>query len=282
MARLFLLICAMTPAASPIAQDYTFTEIDFPGAADTRALGVNDLNEVVGSYRLFGTRGLFYSGGAFQTIEPERAVFTRIHGINNAGRMVGFYMDLRFGVFRGFIRIGECFNDIDYPPPPQDTRAYGINAFDQVVGGYIDRAGSEHGFLLNEGVYSAIDCPGRTNTRAYGIDDNGTVIGACDNGSVGTSVGFIYKGGNFTTFNCPGASDTGAFAISSNGVIVGSYGENLVGIHGFLTTDWTTCTQFDFPGAPNTELHGITTSGNVVGIYYSDGTDIRGFFATPN
>ncbi len=74
--------------------------LNAPGAAMTQALGVSDSGEVVGDYRLgrgssAATHGFTWTRQrGFTTVDdPEGPGTTTINGINNAGDLVGFYVD---------------------------------------------------------------------------------------------------------------------------------------------------------------------------------------------
>jgi hypothetical protein len=77
-----------------------FTDLAVRGASATTALGVNDRDEVVGTY-MVGTgssaamHGFTWTPrGGFQTIDdPDGLGTTTINGVNNAGDLVGFYVD---------------------------------------------------------------------------------------------------------------------------------------------------------------------------------------------
>lgn len=74
--------------------------LNAPNATATRALGVNDSGEVVGDYRLGrGVRAVTHGftwtrRHGFATVDdPRGAGTTTINGVNNAGDLVGFYID---------------------------------------------------------------------------------------------------------------------------------------------------------------------------------------------
>jgi probable HAF family extracellular repeat protein len=58
------------------------------------------------------------------------------------------------------------------------TTATGINSQGQVVG-YFHQGGITHGFLRSSdgSSYTILDVPGATNTLAWGINDNGLIVG---------------------------------------------------------------------------------------------------------
>lgn len=72
----------------------------YPGASATLALGVNDHDEVVGTYTAgSGANAAMHGftwtpGGGFRTVDDPNGVgTTTINGLNNAGDLVGFYVD---------------------------------------------------------------------------------------------------------------------------------------------------------------------------------------------
>jgi hypothetical protein len=77
-----------------------FTDLAVPGATSTTALGVNDHDEVVGTYTVGTGTGAAMHGftwtprGGFATVDdPNGAGTTTVNGVNDAGDLVGFYVD---------------------------------------------------------------------------------------------------------------------------------------------------------------------------------------------
>ena len=76
------------------------TDLAVPGASSTMALGVNDHDEVVGTYTVGSGSSAQMHGftwtprGGFVTVDdPQGVGTTTINGVNNAGDLVGFYVD---------------------------------------------------------------------------------------------------------------------------------------------------------------------------------------------
>jgi len=89
----------------------TFIDLAVPGASSTMALGVNDHDEVVGMYMVgTGSTAKMYGftwkpGQGFRTVnDPHGTTTTTINGVNNAGDLVGFYVDAA-GNTDGFLAI---------------------------------------------------------------------------------------------------------------------------------------------------------------------------------
>jgi len=76
------------------------TTLNVPGATMTQALGVNDGDEVVGVYQVgtgnsATTHGFIWAPGfGFQNVDdPSGIGATTVNGVNDHGRLVGFYTD---------------------------------------------------------------------------------------------------------------------------------------------------------------------------------------------
>ncbi len=74
--------------------------LSVPGSATTQAFGVNDGDEVVGSYTVgTGTNAMTHGfvwapGFGFQNVDDPHGVgATTVNGVNDHGRLVGFYTD---------------------------------------------------------------------------------------------------------------------------------------------------------------------------------------------
>lgn len=84
-----------------------FTDFDAPGASQTSTFGINDGGEVVGTWSVFQspargfTRDASGNFTSFSAPDPNANIFA--FGINNAGRVTGYYNDAN-GVDHGFVR----------------------------------------------------------------------------------------------------------------------------------------------------------------------------------
>ena len=96
---------------------------------------------------------------------------TELFGINNAGDIVGSYVDAN-AVRKGFWLKNGVFETIA-PEGATDTRAFGINASGQITGRYKDADGVQHGFLREpDGMFITVN-PGAADNFAWGINDSG-------------------------------------------------------------------------------------------------------------
>src|SRR6185295_14024815 len=147
-----------------------FTFIQVPDALDTAPFGINDHGEIVGSYVNHGQRGFLFDS---KKDKGENAAFS--------------------------------FIVVPFPTGVGLTRPNGINNYGRIVGEYLDNfstGNQQHGFLDDEGVFTSIDVPGAIAAAAYGINDQGQIVGfyATDGNGRGNR-GFVLNGGGFSTID---------------------------------------------------------------------------------
>jgi probable HAF family extracellular repeat protein len=229
-----------------LLDDGVFTTIDHPdaGPLGTAPIGLNDRGQIVGFYAdadggpnhgflLDKGRG-FRREGVFTTIDHPDAgsapgTGTAAVGIDNRGRIVGFYLDDE-PTGHGFVRDNGVLTPIDHPDagtaPGTGTLALGLNDRGQIVGGYLDADGISHGYLLDDGEFTTIDHPDaasepRLGTVLFGINNRRQIVGQYIDTALRCH-GLLRSRSTFTTIDDPGAvSHTGAFDINDRGQVVG-------------------------------------------------------------
>jgi probable HAF family extracellular repeat protein len=205
-----------------------FSNFDVPGSTHTGAKGINELGQIVGEYDTSsaGPIAFLYSGGSFTSISPPGASSATANGINSTGLIVGQYTDsTHSGNEQGFLYDGKAFTTIDFPGTGSGTGVEGINSAGDVVGFYYLNNDNTtiYSFLYSNGVFTTISMPGCSSSAAFGISDDGTIVGTCFQGqAIG---GFVYRGGNFSSLNFPGSSSTLAYGINNEGQVVGQYSD---------------------------------------------------------
>ncbi len=130
-----------------------YSPIEYPGAAWTIALGINNNGDIVGYYRQADPvrdRGFLYlrSQNAYFPIDyPGTGAIdnTYARGVNRAGQVVGDYYDRGAGMYRGFLKDGDTYVAFDFPNATH-TQPNGINDHGVIVGSYNDGSRG-HGFL---------------------------------------------------------------------------------------------------------------------------------------
>ncbi len=175
------------------------TTLDFPGASDTYAFGINDSGTVVGYWDLLDAEGniLAYHGfiwknGSFEEVNFPGSGDSSILGINARGDLVGAWdSDITSPTGHGFVcSKGQCFN-VDVPVDGAiQTQVDDINANGQVVGAYIDADGATHAFLMAGKAFISFDYPGSISTLAWGINAAGQIVGTYHTAD-GSAYGFL-------------------------------------------------------------------------------------------
>jgi hypothetical protein len=158
------------------------------------------------------------------------AAGTNMNGIANDGAGVGFGID-NAGNFTNFIRNPNgTFTTLNINGSAT-AMALGINSAGAVVGTVNGAAF----FLPNGGPAQALASPG-TATAAFGINDNGNIVGQFTSGT--TTPGFFIANDaatSFITINAPSGPDTvNAQGVNDNGLIVGFYVGTDGQDHGFM------------------------------------------------
>ena len=180
-------------------------------------------------------------------------------GINNSGTIVGYcYVEPP----RGFELTGSSLQYIWFPGAII-TQAFGVNNLGVIVGTFWDLSFQEHGFTLDNGVFSQFDAPGSTATFGMGINDNGDIVGYYT--ATGDIVqGYLLQNGTFTDLTFPGSSSTFPNGINNAGDVVGIYWNP--DEHGFWLHAGSYST-LDYAGSNSTYPFGINNLGQIVGAF---------------
>jgi uncharacterized membrane protein len=162
------------------------TTLDFPGASDTYAFGINVLGIVVGYWDLLDANGnlLAYHGftwqnGAFKEVNFPGSVDSAVLGINVRGDLVGSWdSGITSPIAHGYVcSTGKCFS-FDVPFPGSTiTQPDDISVLGHITGGYVDANGALHSFLVVGGNFTSFDFPGATATIAWGINAADHIVG---------------------------------------------------------------------------------------------------------
>jgi len=203
--------------------------LDYPGAADTHILGVNNRGVVSGMYDNGDPNTEHVVTYSFQsrawTMLPDIPNYPNNegYGINDFGVAVGNAFGASGNVAWIWNPNSHSYTFFAVPGSTQDTTypGDGINDKGQVVGQYQDSSGVWHGFLKEGETYTTIDPPDSTYTYAIGINNSGTVVGFWENLS-GWGEGFVRTSdGVFTVVDFPGGLETLIYGINDWGDICG-------------------------------------------------------------
>ena len=246
-------------ALSALAQPGNWQILQFPaaGADRTWCYGVNPRGDMVGVYRLSGTKGFLFSQGTYYGPLPALA-----HGINSRGDIVGNYGS------DGFLLHDGVLTTLKYPGVAM-THPWDINPRGEIVGSYMTTTSSpQQGFLRSkDGTFTEIRYPGAAATVLYGISPQGDIAGEYWDGA-NKGHGFLRRpDGVFTPLDFPGATETSAFKVNARGDIIGYYWDSSSPkvSHGFLWRDGL-FTTLDYPGATHTMIHGFNSEGEMCGM----------------
>jgi uncharacterized membrane protein len=287
--------------AKPAGASYTYTLFDFPGTFYTLGLGMNvgatvPKIEIVGGYGdaselgtessvMYAKQGKKTSTESYKSVDfpkvPEQAAF----GVNDAGQMVGDYIDSAGG-YHGWELAGGKFSTIDVPfTGATATGANGINDSGEIAGGWDGSGVTQHGFTLIGSSYTSFDYPGAVATWAWSLNNKGDIVGYYA-GTDGILHGFVLSGGTYTSLDPSGSVWTVPTGIDDAGDVVGGYcttsecTDDLDGVQGFLWSGGV-YTTFTIPGATGTALSAINDNGVILGGYYDVAGFEHGFLAVP-
>jgi len=174
--------------------------LDFPGADQTLALGINDSGVVVGEWDLLDSNGnltayhgFVWQHGTFTDVEFPGSADTSILSINANGDFVGLWdTDVNAPAGHGFVSANGQFTSFDVPGATL-TEANDLNQNGQIVGFYIDVSGATHGFLKTWDSLVSIDYPGSASTEAWGINSAGEIVGVHSHTVDSAPHGFIAR-----------------------------------------------------------------------------------------
>ncbi len=273
---------------------YTYCSIDYPSGFGTRARGINDNGQIVGSYadQNGNLHALLIQDGKFIPLAPTTILGTEYsdaYKINNRGDVVGFVCDDI--ACHGFLLSKGVLTTFDYPGA-SDTYAASINEFGTIFGYWdlYDAQGNflyEQGFTYEKGNFTELTYPGSADTVPLGNNDFGVVVGGWDTcWTCPVEHSFVSWMGHFMSFDAPfqGVTVTQADGINDLGLIVGQeytadeYANNTG--HGFLAVG-PAFKQLNYPGAVLTTAWGINSVGQMVGAWYDSNYGAHGWLVRP-
>ena len=105
--------------------------------------------------------------------------------------------------------------------------ARGVNDDDEIVGGFATAAEPDggHGFVLRDGKFSQVDFPGSAHSVILGVNEGGNITGSYDLGDINAGIGYFTRQGEFVSFEVPGSAPatTGPHAINDSGQVTGFF-----------------------------------------------------------
>jgi hypothetical protein len=255
------------------------TLIEYPNAAITVAVGINDWGQVVGIFvdQSNIVHGFIYDRGRYTQLDYPGSLYTELNGINNLGQIAGYYLDTA-GLPHSFVYFQGRFFPVNFPGAA-DTGAFGINSRGDIVGAYDLTQPITHGFAFQNGQFRPIDSPFGSQTEVLSINDFGDMAGVAYDDPNGPTHGFIFGGAGFTSFDLPGALTTVPNAINNQGEHGGVFFEydiffGTIDGFGYVTINGNTYALYYY-------LIGMNNRNQIVGNAFNFITNRRiGFVAT--
>jgi probable HAF family extracellular repeat protein len=222
----------------------------------------------------------------FKTLDdPDNPTFNELLGINNLGKIAGYYgSGSRSNPSVGYIirKYGNShFQTIVYPGAV-NTRVTALDNHNDVAGSY-DTANGTFGFILtSDGLYLSYKDPhthGATNiTELLGLSDSSLGVGYyVDANNVKHAFELIQPSGEFHGIVPPGSVSSVASGINGKGDIVGYFTKSDGSTEGFLLKGGA-YTEFSYKGSANmTEALGINWQDEIAGVYADSAGKMHGF-----
>jgi hypothetical protein len=210
----------------------TVTTENYPGSAMTQVIGINNNTKTVGFYvdQAGITHGFQHQGTTYTKVDFPGSKFNQLLGQNDIRQAAGYYSMSTTNTLPDvpyiYDEIGGVFELLIIPGAKGGAQATGINNSQQISGFYIDSAGTNHGFYINQGNFMKLDAPNSTFTQALGLNNIGEVVGDyVDKG--GATHGFVYTVATNTwvTVDDPnGFGTTVVNGINDKNMLVGFWG----------------------------------------------------------
>jgi CHRD domain len=160
-----------------LMEGQTFIDLSVPGASSTMALGVNDDDEVAGTYTTGSGGSAAAHGftwtlrGGFQRIDdPHGMGTTTVNGVNDAGDLVGFYVDSA-GNTDGMLAAPKATVQVPLAPMPQGTVTLGRDSsggFTAAISAFGLTPGSSHAVEMLDGDDAVIASFGTLTANSTG------------------------------------------------------------------------------------------------------------------
>ena len=208
------------------------------GDTASYAQGINDAGQVVGySYGSSGDPHAFlYSGGVLSGFNALPDPSTgRAYAINATGQIVGYATTLSTSVtwltydpyFHGFLASGADRTAlgglVNVATIGLSSEAWAINDAGQIAGASaVAYSGSVtyHAFLRSGGTNADLGTLGGVNSKAYGINATGNVVGYSQT-TAGDTHAFLSATGTMTDLGTLGGTTSTAYGINAAGTVVG-------------------------------------------------------------
>ena len=229
---------------------------NFPHSAQTQVTGLNDTGVTVGffshtnkanpadnaNFGFWALKGHFHEVVFPASKAPDgksTPPVDQLLGVNNVGEAAGFYLDSA-GNAHGYLYNVFTRKFITIPLPGSvSVTATGINNKNAVVGFFSQSTGPVKSFLVTQGKHLHVHIlavKGADMTQAFGVNDQGEVVGAYTVGA--NSFGFTWtaRGGFHKIADPKGPDATVVNGVNNAGDLVGFYTDAKGNTDGMLAT----------------------------------------------
>ena len=243
---------------------YLVTDLGTLGGAQSEALAINDLAQVVGSaQRSDGTTHAFFFDGStvkdLGTIGGPNSVAT---GVNDRGQIVG-RSDSVIGNVKGFVITNGVRRSLG-TLGGSNSAANAISPLGDVVGSATTTNNvATRAFLLHDGTMKSLGTLGGRNSVATAINGSGEIVGSSSIAGNATTHAFIYRNGAMTDIGTLGGSSE-AFGINVFAEIVGRSAPAGAATHAFLFSGGS-MRDLGTLGGANSQALAINDLSEVVG-----------------
>jgi hypothetical protein len=287
-----------TPKSSPTPYTFKFETVNDPGSTSfTRITGIDELNQIVGTYGSGTTSDpsngftSFSPYTRFRKLDYPSALDTVATSMSSNKILAGYFVDDSQGHHTwGWIRNKGIWMQYKDPRAPRGagsvTKFLGVSNAAIVAGTFIDDYGDNEAFEFANNRFHKLNPPGATSATANGINMRGVLVGTETTAS-GTTEGWFLENRTYYPIMYPKSSSTQALAVNYQEQVVGSYsGANGGGTHGFiLINPRSPSGQFwqsiDEPKADGiTVVTSINGHHNICGWYVDSTGRTNGFVAT--
>ncbi len=269
---------------------YSDVTVNVSGAVETDSYAINNSGVIAGDYidSAGVQHGMLMMGKQVITIDnPNCAADTlTFYGVNSGNVAAGQCISASTGLLVALVWNKGKFTHL-VPPGSTSANAAGINDNGDVVGGYTDSSGQQHGFVYSNGKYVKLDPPSDAGltVNAWSINNQG-YVGIYTESSTPQYLSYVTPdlGKTYVPFAYSGAGPEGTVihGINNKTGIDGTYFDANGGTHGIAYYKGQFCT-LDDPNSTNaTRADGINDTFELVGRYTDSTTGATvGFSAIP-